>query len=383
VADCGAWLSGATAIYTQSGCLRDALGEFAQHLVAPTATPPWDLGESVLSLVAGETVNSSVLQAVAGQRYRVGLLGWSEAGCPSPPCPRISVSVAGLEVLTHTFEVAASAPVPLGAAVLADTTGSVTLALHAENGTRFELGGLAWVPDVNQNKFDGAPDRAGVVLFDLDTSSPGPAPARFVGDGKEGFAAWLLPNERLLFPRQAIVPGHRWTARFSVTTDPVELTCGLANQAGQPVLEADCSTGSAELDDTGSPSALRAGFFIESSAQSSPALIDDLELIFDPGGSDGAAGSGGIGGQSSEAGAGASGAPVDAGPGGGDESAELYVSGGGCACRSATPGRSAGSLVWALLAGIALRARRRRKGWRPSSARISRALNGCSANRLR
>jgi MYXO-CTERM domain-containing protein len=366
-ADCGAWLSGATTIYTHSACLRDALGELAQHLVAPTATSPWDyLDESVVALMAGETVNLSVFQAVAGQRYRVGLVAWSEAGCPSPPCPRISVSLAGLEVLSHTFEFAAGAPVPLAAAVLADTTGSVTLALHAENGTRFELGGLVWAPDVTHNTFDAAPDRMDAVLFDLDTSSPGPAPARFAGDGKEGFAAWLLPNERLLFPRQAITPGHRWSARFSVTTaeassDPVELICGLTDQTGQPELETNCSTGSAELDDTGSPSALRAGFFIQSSALSSAVLIDDLELTVDPGGSGGAAGSGGIGGESSEAGA--SGAPesgADAGPGPGEESAGLYVRGGGCACRSATPGRSAGALFWVVLAGVAVRARRRR-----------------------
>jgi hypothetical protein len=363
-ADCSAWFTGATAVYSQSGCLRDALGEFAQHLAPPTTTPPWDLGESVVALMAGETVNLSVFDAVAGQRYRVGLWAWSEAGCPSVPCPRISVSLGGRDILSHTFELGASVPVPLGAEVVADATGRVTLALRAVNGTRFELGRLGWVPDVYQNGFDKAPQRVDAVLFDLDSSVPGPTLARFSGDGKEGFAARLLPNERLVFPGLAITPGHRWSVRFSSIAEPTaRLSCGLVDESGQPVLETDCSRGSAELDDTGSPSALRAGFFIQSSPQSSATLLDDLELTFDPGGSAGAAGSGGVGGQPSEAGMGVGGMPragAHAGADVGDPNGELSVSGSGCSCRNAASGHSAGAPFWAAIAAIVAGCRRRK-----------------------
>jgi MYXO-CTERM domain-containing protein len=210
------------------------------------------------------------------------------------------------------------------------------------------------VPDVYHNGFDNASERVGAVLFDLDSSVPAVTLARFSGDGKEGFAARLLPSERLVFPGLAITPGRRWRARFSSSTDPTPgLSCGLVDESGQPAVVADCSRGSAELDDTGSPSALRAGFFIQSSPQSSAALLDDFELIFDPGGS------GGAGGQPSEAGM-STGGTRRAGVDAGDPSGVLYVSGSGCSCRSAAPGHSLGAPFWAAIAAAVARCRRRK-----------------------
>ena len=64
-------------------------------------------------------------------RGPASLSAWSSAGCPSSPCLKITVSLAGRDVLRHKFTAAASEPLPLVASFVAESTGAVALALRA------------------------------------------------------------------------------------------------------------------------------------------------------------------------------------------------------------------------------------------------------------
>jgi hypothetical protein len=287
-ADCDPFAAGRTTLYTHLDCLRRGLlalpgaAAFAARLAAPTAPSGLDdLQGPVATLAAGDSVGLSGFTLAAGERYRVGLEARADAACAAPPCPRLAVGIgAQAEVLAQSLD--GAAPTPLAATYQADATGTaaLTLTVDAAGASAVEVGALTLRPEAEVEAFDSFAERLQAVLFDLGGDPAAPQPARFVGDGKQGFALWLLPSERAVLTRQALAPGHLWSARFS-SSGAAALSCGLLDAAGQVAARADCTSGFVQLDDRASTAAARAGFFIESAAGGQPAAIDDLVLVSD------------------------------------------------------------------------------------------------------
>ncbi len=249
----------------------------ARRLVSPKILSPLDyLRAPVVALAGGETVSLTGLPIAAGGRYRLGLTVASNWECQTEPCPRLSVSVDGRELVSYEVHERMLAPTSLASAFVSASGGKATVTLRAENGGRFDVGDITVRAESLANSFDSAPERLEASLVDLGAS--GAAPMRFVGDGKAGFAAQLTSNERLLLTRQAVAPGRRWTATFHAWP-ATPLTCGFLDDAGNVALRADCTRGSVALNDVRSSGSARAAFFIEASSTGAPVAIDDVELV--------------------------------------------------------------------------------------------------------
>jgi hypothetical protein len=134
--------------------------------------------------------------------------------------------------------------------------------------TGLAVGGLVLVREGQVNSFDVPEDRLEAALFALDAAGAavaGPAPMRFVGDGKAGFLALLERGERLVLLRQALGAGRRWSARLGAN-DFQELGCGLLDLNGAPVAKVPCAA-FVQLDDSEGVDP-RLGFFVELPASS-------------------------------------------------------------------------------------------------------------------
>jgi hypothetical protein len=287
-ADCDPFSSGVASLFTHLVCPRNHLANssgnaaFASHLTAPSAAPPLSyLHDQVAAISAGETVSLTGFSVQAGQHYRIGVEAWAGANCvDASTCPRVSVSLAGgRELIGNALDGAVSQPVPLAGLLLADTGGTAMLTLGATGAGKLELGGFTLRAEARVNGFDDEADRLEASLFDRGVSSPAPQPMRFVGDGKQGFAAWLLANERMVLTRQAIAPGRKWTAKFTAAPATL-LTCGLLDPAGDIAVQADCTSGFVQLDDSVSPGP-RGGFFVQTASNGTPVAVDDLLLVSD------------------------------------------------------------------------------------------------------
>ena len=296
-ADCSALTGESTSLFTHLNCCLAQLradpanADFANRLVTPNQAPPWEyLRDPLAQLGAGESTQLSGFQVIPGQRYRFGL----NVGCSISPCPRLTVSIQGTDVLSLVPAGLDSTMRPAAASFTASATGTPILTFRAEGSNSVQLGGISLRPDSKINHFDTAHERLEVELFDL-ARAPGVAqPMRFVGDGGQGFAAQLLDKERLLLTRQAIAAGRLWTIRFDASP-ATTLSCGFLDASGQVAVQVDCSLRPAQLDDRNSVGA-RAGFFIQSPDGNTPVTIDNVQLQSDVAvSSGGASGLGGAG----------------------------------------------------------------------------------------
>ncbi len=199
----------------------------------------------------------------AGQDYRLGLQAQKLGTCDPCSAPRLRIGTdaaaamssltQGRTLLTRQFAAATNGSIELGVS-------------NAASG--LAVGGLVLVREGQVNSFDVPEDRLEAALFALDAAGAavaGPAPMRFVGDGKAGFLALLERGERLVLLRQALGAGRRWSVRLGADGYQ-ELACGLLDLNGAPVVEVPCAA-FAQLDDREGVDP-RLGFFVELPANS-------------------------------------------------------------------------------------------------------------------
>jgi hypothetical protein len=268
-------------LFTHLACVRSALAggparsPFSGPYSSPSAPSLVDYFTSpvvVLGPRATRTLEDLPLTEYAA--YRVGLDVWSEGGCDGVACPEISLMVSGREVRRLRFDEEPARAVQLAATFQSGIAGFNGVSVRTSGGSRFEISGVTLEQEGTVNDFDQAPLRAKAGLID-------PAlrrklqPMRFVGDGERGFEARLLSGEWMVMIREALAAGQRWFAEFETRAD-ARLSCGLIDQVGAVVVEADCGDGSVSLDDTAGDAA-RAAFFVRNDGDT--AHIDDLVLV--------------------------------------------------------------------------------------------------------
>lgn len=285
-ADCGSFHENASSCRTHLECLRGYLASTPAGSLFTDSARPADAQEleadedRVVRLSSGDVVSFSGFWLEAGHHYRVGLDVASSAGCSSMPCPEVSVGLSGRALTSVPLHAGSWQKVPVAAGFLAELTGTAALEVGVTGGGEFEIGALSLRLEGQPNSFDSLAERLEASLYDVDESASAAQPMRYVGDGKAGFAAWLLPHERMVLTRQGLVAGRRWVVRFSASSEQ-RLTCGFVDAAGQVKLAADCSGGRAELDDRQSTEGARAGFFIETAGDDAGTAMDDLIVVSD------------------------------------------------------------------------------------------------------
>jgi len=271
--DCESVWSEASSLYTFQSCggKQPSWGELGLSRAAQKVSY---LPERSLRVAPGGSLEISMLTLSADSPYRFGFRIDDAASSCVADCPSVRVQVHGVDVLSQRLTLG---PGWFAFPLRSPAGGAVTLRFDAGSATELELSEITLRPEARVNSFDTLLERAEASLSDADAASTPPQPMRFVGDAKQGFAARLLPRERLLVSRQALVPGRAWSARFSVTS-AAALDCGFVDSAGLRLLSRDCSSGLAELDASGLSAGAAVAFFIEASAASQPVEIDDLTL---------------------------------------------------------------------------------------------------------
>ena len=285
-ADSLALPSGATSLFTGPAFAIANLGgmpgnaDFVKHLASPSVRHPLDvLGGTVLALAGGAAVDLVGFKVAAGQSYRLGMQAWSGQGCAAEPCPALLVSMDGQPALRHVLRATTQGPVSLAAEITATADKIATLSFATESAVAAEIGAISLVPSRDTTKFDSWRERLGAVMQDLTAAAHDARPGRFVGDGRNGFEARLLPKERLLLVRQALVSQRAWTIAFTVSGG-ASLLCGLIDDAGTILSQAACSDGNATFEDSQAlpEDTARAAVFVENNSETQAALIDDIAL---------------------------------------------------------------------------------------------------------
>jgi MYXO-CTERM domain-containing protein len=200
----------------------------------------------------------------ANADYRIGLETLPRASCTSG-CGTLTFTVGTQSFVTTPN---ASAPSVVGATFAAAAAGPADVGV-ASTGALRAFGGFVLIREGQVNSFDTLEDRLEAALYALGsdrTPLAGPLPMRFTGDGTAGFEAELFPGERLALLRQAMAPGHAWTARVG-SSSYSDLSCGLLDRAGAPFSTAPCAD-VLHLDDR-SGSEARLGFYVELAPSSS------------------------------------------------------------------------------------------------------------------
>jgi hypothetical protein len=201
--------------------------------------------------------------------YRVALQAQSTAACVNCALPQLRIGadaadaavtlVAERTLLTRTFTASSTGPLEIGV---------------KNAGSKLALGGFTLLREGQINSFDVPEDRLEAALYALNDAGAvlvGPAPMRFVGDGKAGFQALLFRGERLALLRQALGPGQRWTVRLGSPSYD-DLTCGLLDLNGAPATTTPCASVFPLDDHAGNEP--RLGFFVELAANSTRESAD-------------------------------------------------------------------------------------------------------------
>ncbi len=306
--DCGSSSSGAVN-WPLSGwlarrCQRDYLSSLPENANASGFVPatehhPLDPASSpALLLAPGESFGFGSVELAANDYYRVGLVVRpsfaSDAGAGSIPPqndaganggPSVNgadanatseISLYWGEHAVHTWALSDNVVTSLSAGFTAPETAALPLSLRATGAERTEITVLSLVREAAPFDFDREASRRLVVLQDLQQEAQRPRPMRFIGDGRNGFEAQLLENERMVIAFAGLEAGHRFEARFRATGGP--LSCGFLGAEGDVVSRADCTSGSIVLDDRVGEGT-RIGFFVQTAAAG--ATVDDLRLVSD------------------------------------------------------------------------------------------------------
>ncbi len=307
--DCGSSSSGAVN-WPLSGwlarrCQRDYLSSLPENAKASGFVPaterhPLDLASApALLLAPGESFGLGSVELASNDYYRVGVVARpsfagdasvgstppsNDAGTGGGP-PANGPGANGIaelslhwgEHVVHTWALSDEAITSLSAGFTAPATAALPLSLHVTGAERTEITVLSLVPEGAPFDFDWEASRRQVVLQDLRQEAQSERPMRFVGDGRNGFEAQLLEDERMVVAFAGLEAGHRFEARFRATGGP--LSCGFLDAEGSVVSSTDCTSGSVVLDDRAGEGT-RVGFFVQTSAAGG-ATVDDLRLVSD------------------------------------------------------------------------------------------------------
>jgi hypothetical protein len=147
-------------------------------------------------------------------------------------------------------------------------------------GASFEVGDVSVRPNHQVSSFDLGYEREEVALVVPGTSATRAMPMRFTGDGAQGFAALLYPNERMVFSRQGV--GATGDFDFAFSASPAQtLRCGLLGSDGAVLASADCASGlTSRVSYSGAVAPVAA--FIEGAATGG-AQIDNVSVFLSPG----------------------------------------------------------------------------------------------------
>ncbi|MFZ5893166.1 MAG: calcium-binding protein [Myxococcota bacterium] len=281
LATCPAFPAEATTLLLDRSCLRQALANdptstaFVSHLRPGLAASGLEfMRDWSLRLDPMEPISLKGFELESGATYRVGLRMLSNENCDATSCGTLALAL-GTEIrLSHA---ASRGEATFAGSFVANGSGPAVLELRADTNSVNPVAAISLKREGAVNDFDTEHERLQVSLFDLDSSPLLPWPARFVGDARAGFAARLLAHERLVFTREALVAGRRWTARF-ISSASATLSCGLLADDGSVAASQDCSAGLVALDDRNGSA--RAAFFIENRGDS-PVNLDDVALASD------------------------------------------------------------------------------------------------------
>ncbi len=279
--ECDPFSSTSFSIFTHLECVRRALtlrgDAFAAGFQAPSSPSAFDrLEQPVFLLGSDSTASFGELSLRPDTPYRVEISAFTAAQCSGTDCPSLALLADGRSLVTSQLETASRAAAI--AATFSSGAGRLALGVRARRGP-FELSALTLREETRVVGFEDAQDRLALMLEDP-ALGEGYQPMRFVGDGKDGFAALLLPGERLVATRQALAAGRRWFLRFARPSGTGPLRCGLLDADGAVVVEADCSSGAAILDDR-EGSAARGAVFVDNPASGEASALDDWLVISD------------------------------------------------------------------------------------------------------
>jgi MYXO-CTERM domain-containing protein len=331
--DCAPVPAGEGAVLLNLSCPKEALlahpatADFAGRLLDAVPSSATDYAAAQAVSIAGGQSTSLVGFSVAAQRlYRLGLA----VACPGSPCPELRAELDGTTVLSVSGASMTASRQPAASLVTPATSGAVSLELVAVGDGGLEVSDISFQADDQPNSFDSMSERWEARLQDM-TAASEPTPARFVGDGRDGFAVELQSDERLALVYQALPAGQRWHLDFELGT-AAALDCGLVDASGQVRAVRDCSAPPVVLDDSASTEAPGA-VFIQTSPESGTVTVDEVLVSWteaETGGSGGAgdtgeAGAGGASGALNQGGA--AGVSAGAGPTGGGDIGQSGASG--------------------------------------------------------
>ena len=274
--DCAPVNNGSFSLPTRTRCERLHSGLTVTGRTLYSDLSPWK--SPVVRLAASATEVGKV-NVVTGHKYRVIVKAATSASCVQSgtgvtTCPELAVRLGDKTVLGARFE-KASETVTTGSVYTAETTGTLSVSAQAVGGT-FELGELTMLEEQRVNGFDEGYDRFQVAMVVPTVSSVTPLPARFVGDGQQGFSALLYGGERLLLNREAVALRGTFDVSFT-SSDTGTVRCGFVGQNGTVLAERSCSPGSQnhfEVTGTVVPSAV----FFEVVTGSGPVEIDNVQV---------------------------------------------------------------------------------------------------------
>ncbi len=208
--------------------------------------PPWlqPVRERTAIFASGERFEVPFAARTAGKRYRASARVLTNA-----PGATVKLWMGPRLLASHTMGAPGTewlaegvGSVMLSASFLADaqSAGALAVTTEAPGGVPMEgpYGGpltgvdeIVMVPDASLDLFANADGRLGVGLLDRKNPAATIVSMRFVGDGKDGYAALLHPGERMVVTRQALIAG-RSVSLAVIGEGNSPLTCGLLMRDG-------------------------------------------------------------------------------------------------------------------------------------------------------
>ncbi len=262
------------------------------QIISPVclSCPPWvqPVRERTAIFASSERFEVPFVKPASGKRYRA-----SARVMTNTPGATVKLWLGSRLLATHTMGAAGTEAlaegvdaVMLSASFVADaeTTGALAVTTEAPPGSPLpegpNSGGLTGVdemvlvPDATVDVFADAAGRLGVGLHSLQNPAAPIVSMRFVGDGKEGYAALLHPGERMIVSRQALVAGRSLVLSL-VGTGNSALTCGLLMRDGSQ-RTVPCRADGVAVLLTPPASSHPMAYYVDNPSSGSSVLIDEI-----------------------------------------------------------------------------------------------------------
>jgi hypothetical protein len=275
-ADCAPVHDGSFSLPTRTRCEREHSGLPISGRTQYADLSPWSA--PVVRLSAGVTEVGKV-KVIAGHEYRIVVRAATNASCiPSgasgTTCPELTVRIGEKAVLSARSDQNEEI-LTAGSVYTAEATDTLAISVRVAGGS-FEVGELTLVEDQRVNDFDEGHARSQVAMVVPNASATTPLPARFVGDGQQGFSALLYAGERLLLNREATALRGAFDVSFT-TPDVGTIRCGLVAGDGSVLTDAACTKESQNHFEIAG-NAVPAGVFFEVPPGSGPVEIDNVRI---------------------------------------------------------------------------------------------------------